>query len=208
MAQLTMQDLPAVYEEWVQPFYLSILHGNFRHRCLAPEPLSERDELIARFRRGVREIDTNVVDLLFQQSEWRARLTVSWFCGIKGWRQYEPIIGESLIASEVCYAGQGYCFALACFAEKSSAGYLCRYLDKFLPQLDKFYDQHWALPALMWIDRKIGTSFAGKFLEPGGLWEQFGEKYFKNRGKPTPLAYCKQHFDKTISTAFDYFLAA
>ena len=126
-------------------------------------------------------------------------MTGAWFCGVKGWRRYQDWIGNSFLASEACYMGQGFCFALACFSDEKSVDYLCRYLDTYLPQLTNFYEQTWAMPALIWVDQKNGTQFSQKYLEPGGLWEQYAGDHDSRS-----IEDRKRAFNDTISTAFKY----
>jgi len=105
--------------------------------------------------------------------EWRSRLTASWLIGLDRREQFRDRIGELLLASEAAYAGQGYCFALARFATAADASVLAAYLDAYLPQLDKRYDQDWALGALLHIDTVLGTDSAARFLTESGLWQQW-----------------------------------
>lgn len=146
--------------KWVQPFYLNGLNGLLK--CDVSE-----------VRTALAEVDTAIVDRLLSEDGWREQLVGSWFCGLKGWTQFEDQIGTLLMASEFIYAGQGYCFALACFLTDRSRLYLVEYLDHYLRQPEKFYDQHTAMSALMWIDEKRGSQDAAQFLVPGGLWETF-----------------------------------
>ncbi len=63
--------------------------------------------------------------------------------------------------------------ASRCFASEKSATYLIDYLEIYLPQTNLYYDQQWAMPALVWIDEQRGTHYSQRFLAPGGLWEQY-----------------------------------
>jgi len=54
-------------------------------------------------------------------SEWRSRLTASWLIGLDRREQFRAKIGEQLLSSELTYAGQGYCLALARFATTADA---------------------------------------------------------------------------------------
>lgn len=200
-----MDDLRLTYERWVHPFYLRLLHGNFRGRCLAREPSEERDRLIKSFQQALREIDCEVIDRLLEQFEWRARLVAAWFSGLRGWVQYRDVLGRSLIESRVCFAGQGYCAALACFADRESAELLCTYLDTWLPQTDKFYDQPWALPALVWVDARLGTEYSSKYLEPGGLWDRWAAAW-RGRVVEAALDVSGQRFRDTMRCAIEYFV--
>lgn len=166
-------ELTAVIRRYVTPGtgsvrrYLELLHGNF----LAMDE-GKRRRFLERLARSARQIsDRELATLL--DSEWRSRLTASWLIGLDRREQFRDRIGELLLASEVCYAGQGYCLALARFATPADAGLPAAYLDVYLPQLDKPYDQDWALGALLHIDAALGTDHTARFLTEGGLWQQW-----------------------------------
>ena len=170
---------------WVAPFYLAGLLG------------SDVNE----FKAALAEVDPSVVDRLLSARGWRERIVGSWFAGLKGWTQFEDRIGELLLASEVTYAGAGHCFAMACFADDKSRQYLIEYLDIYLRQPEKEYDQLDAILALIWIDQKQGANNATQFLSPGGLWETFTADWndtwdldkFKMRFWRT-MEYCQANF--------------
>ena len=153
---------------WVSPFYLKLLHANYTQLNGA-----ELDEFVSSASRALREVDEAVVESLLRAGGWREFLTASWFAGLKGWRGFTDLIGKRLIESSVTYAGQGYCFAFGRFADERAARYLCAYLDEYLTRLNCYYDQAWAMAALIYIDENEGTTYSRKYLEPGGLWEQF-----------------------------------
>ena len=155
-----------IFQTWVEPFYLNILHGNAAGDIADPSFIRTAKEALT-------SISTDTIETLFTEINWRCRITAAWFCGMKQWNQYADIIGTSLLESRVCYAGQGYCFALAHFADEQSAYHLTQYLESYLQQLDKWFDQGWAMPALMWIDAKRGTELSSAFLGENGLWDQF-----------------------------------
>jgi uncharacterized protein YjbI with pentapeptide repeats len=165
-----LSELEEFYALWVVPFYARFLHGN---------AMGHDSVLSNRFRKRVCAIldsaDAAILDRLLSIEDWRPRLVASWLCGLKRWPQYGDRLGKELLASRACFAGQGYCFALARFADAASTDYLCRYLDVYLPQIEKYYDQHWALPALMWIDSTRGSNLAAKFVGAGSLWARFAE---------------------------------
>jgi hypothetical protein len=106
-------------------------------------------------------------------SEWRSRLTASWLIGLTRRDQFRERIGDLLLASEVCAAGQGYCLALARFATAADAELLAAYLNVYLRQPYRDYDQGWALGALLYPDEQLKTDRAARFLTEGGLWQQF-----------------------------------
>ncbi len=201
-----MDDVLEFYKRWVNPLYMRLLHGNFRGYLLAEELSEERDRMIANFRRCFTEVDPSVITALIRQPEWRARLVAGWYAGVRGWRQFREELGALLIESRACFACQGYCTALACFADQASAEYLRKYLDVWLPQADKFYDQHWALPALVWVDQRLDTRHAARYLVPGGLWDQWATAHCRD-GRQFYLE-SQRCFDLTLSSALAAFRAA
>jgi Family of unknown function (DUF6000) len=147
--------------------YLSLLHGNFLTMDQA-----EREPFLQQLARSARQVsDRELATLL--DSEWRSRLTASWLIGLSRREQFRGRIGELLLASEMRYAGQGYCLALARFATTADAELLAAYLDVYLPQLDKEYDQDWALGALLHLDGQLRANRAARYLTddgPGQRW--------------------------------------
>lgn len=73
-------------------------------------------------------------------------------------------------------------FSRARFATPADADLLVSYLDTYLPQFDKRYDQDWALGALLHIDAVLGADQTARFLSDGGLWQQW------RRTEETPAA--------------------
>jgi len=70
-----------------------------------------------------------------------------------------------LLASELTYAGQGYCVAMGLIGGFTCQCHLRDYLNKYLPLRGRFYDQTWAIGALA----QIEGSPPRDFLEPT-LW--------------------------------------
>ncbi|MEV7123185.1 DUF6000 family protein [Kitasatospora griseola] len=77
--------------------------------------------------------------------------------------------------SQLCFAGQGYCFALVHFGADEDAQHLTVCLDRYLRQLDCQYDQHWVISALLHVDSRRGSEHGARFLVPGSLWDQWNE---------------------------------
>lgn len=101
--------------------------------------------------------------------EWRSRLTAAWLIGVGRRATFRERMGDLLLASEFCFSGGGYCFALARFGTHADAEILTAYLDRYLPRTDLRYDQPAALGALL----RLGTHHADRFTEPEGLWDQW-----------------------------------
>lgn len=189
---------PHLTSRFVVPFYLLILHGNYSSDGF----VRERDEFVREAKDARKFINEAVIDWLLEAQDWRPRISGAWFCGVMKWRKYIAEIGKLLIASRYGFAGQAYCFAMACFADEASAAYLCKYLDTYLVQPEKEYDQAWAMPALMWIDRVTGTSHAEAYLKPGGLWEG----YIKDGAEAVQvLDQCWNRFERLMNMTAEYF---
>ncbi|MFC7308377.1 DUF6000 family protein [Streptomyces monticola] len=125
--------------------------------------------------------------------EWRARLTASWLVGVARRHEFRQQIADLLLASELTYAGRGYCFALARLGTHEDAEILTAYLDRYLPQLDLRYDQPDALGALLRLDAQLGTEHAARFTPPDGPWERWVNALPHLREQPgyTPADQCR-----------------
>ncbi|MEV5703712.1 DUF6000 family protein [Actinoallomurus sp. NPDC052274] len=118
--------------------------------------------------RDARKISDEDLDRLLSCG-WRPRLVAAWLIGIDRRVRYRQRLGDLLLDSEAPYAGQGYCFALARFAQDEDAEILVSYLDRYLPRRECYYDQDWAIGALLYLDDRLGTRHADRFLDTG-LW--------------------------------------
>ncbi|MEU1369126.1 DUF6000 family protein [Streptomyces sp. NPDC005803] len=152
--------------------YLHLLHANFRR-----EDESERTAFLRALSAAARKITDEELEILLE-SEWRSRLTAAWLIGFDRREHFRDILGDALLASQLCFSGQGYCFALARFGTHEDAQHLTAYLDYYLQRPDCQYDQHWAISALLHIDSRTGREDAASFLAPGGLWHQWNEAQF------------------------------
>ncbi|MFJ7194023.1 MULTISPECIES: DUF6000 family protein [unclassified Streptomyces] len=156
--------------------YLHLLHGNF-----ARHDETERTPFLRSLSAAAREITDEELEILLE-SEWRSRLTAAWLIGFNRREHFRDVLGDLLLASRLCFAGQGYCFALACFGADEDAQHLTAYLERYLRRPDCQYDQRWAISALLHIDSRTGNEYAARFLAPGGLWHQWNE----TQHKPSP----------------------
>lgn len=151
---------------WVSALYLELLHGNFN-------PGRSSDPSVLRDVRGaMRELDLDDLAALLNEG-WRERLVAAWLAGLGARRELLPRLSAMLLASETCFAGQGYCAALACMPCEASARALIAYLDVYLARPDLDYDQRWAIAALYIIDCELGTDHLAGYLGEGGRWESF-----------------------------------
>lgn len=179
--------------EWISPFYLKILHGNYAL-------VGSDDEFAEKVKVALKNVTPKIVETLFSGPCWRGRITAAWFCGMKNWKQYQDKMGDDLIESRYGFAGQGYSFALARFCDEKSAAYLVRYLDLYLAQIDHFPDHGWVIGALLWIDEKQRTDHAARFIVPGGPWDQFAAA----KGAANDhweLERCRERFYKVMNAS-------
>jgi hypothetical protein len=162
-------ELAAAVDRYVRPGgrYLKLLHGNFLRLTD-----NERTAFVQSLTAAARQATTQELTLLLE-GEWRARLTAAVLAGLTRRTALRNRIGTLLLASELVYAGQGYCFALASFGTQQDAALLTEYLDRYLPQTQLRFDQPWALAALLHLDRKLRTHHAAHFMASGGLWPQW-----------------------------------
>ena len=190
-----MQDF---INQWVAPYYLAILHGNYYYQLSDDERFSFNENV----NNALENINSEIALQLLsgEWSGWREKITGSWFCGIKGWSQFSDLIGKELVESKMTYAGQGLSFALACFANKKSIHYLMEYLDMYLPQTNLVYDQDWVMSALLWVDEQNKTNYASRYLVPGGLWEKYVS------GKSVELSKCKENLWNLMKYCQEHFV--
>lgn len=196
-----MDDEQRVADEWVRPVYLRLLHGNFWRSLTAGAWSDEQAAVVHDVRRCVDEVEPHIVARLLRQRDWRPRLAAAWYAGLRGWEQFTDELGTLLLASEVCFAGEGYAAALACFASVAAAEHLCRYLDHWLPKVDHPYDQGSAIAALVWIDCRRRTTRAERFIQPGGLWDRWATAQAGGATSTFALARAQNHFDRTLTAA-------
>ncbi len=189
-------------KRWVTPFYLRILHGNYVTRIVVDE---EREQFNSEVRRALKKITPEIAAKLVG-GHWREAITGSWFTGLKHYTELREQIGDLLLASKTCYAGQSHAFAMACFADDASVSYLKNYLDIYLRRPDCWYDQDWAMPALMWIDHLNSTDHASEYLVPDGLWQYFTSNKVTPGSDAWTIELCKQHFWRTMEYCRRHFM--
>lgn len=140
-------------EKWVVPFYMNGFSD-----------LTEGSE--KNFVEMYSQINGEIVSKLLGDFNWRTRIVGAYFSALKELVEFEDEIGKHLLKSEVCYAGSGYCLALASFRTEKSIGFLKKYLDYYLTRKDLSFDQNDALSALFWIDEKEAENYKS-------LWKDF-----------------------------------
>jgi len=138
--------------KWINPYYLSL------HAYSKPEDIPS-------FVNAAENIDIEGVKQLLGYFDWRSKLMGSYFAALKNFQQLEDIIGTHLLKSEVCYAGTGYCIALAVFGTEKSKEYLKEYLSYYLTRKDLWFDQADAFCALEYLDKDESEHFLETWYE-------------------------------------------
>jgi hypothetical protein len=110
-----------------------------------------------------KEVSEGLVYSMLAEFGWQSRLAGAYYAAINDYRQFEDVIGAHLLKSEVCFAGAGYCVALASFGSSDAKSYLKRYLDYYLGRPDLFFDQAEALCALKYIDPIAAIAFQDRW---------------------------------------------
>ncbi len=137
-------------EKWVLPFYMVTLHNT--------------RQFISGFKKVKGDLNIEITKQLLGDFNWRTRIVGAYFSAIENYVELEDIMGVHLLKSEVCYAGEGYCLALATFNTKNGVEYIKKYLAHYLTQKHLYFDQRTAMAALDWMDKKNGTNEMEKFL--------------------------------------------
>ncbi|MFC8278370.1 DUF6000 family protein [Streptomyces sp. NPDC057271] len=172
--------------------YLDLLHGNFVRL-----PAEERAQFLQTLGRDSRSVTDAQLEFMLQPN-WRSRITAAWMIGLDRREQFRDRIGGLLLASELTYAGQGYCIALALLGTTEDATLLTTYLDRYLRRPECRYDQQWALGALLHLDEALGTTHAAGFLDPDGLWSQWAND------RNTPPERLRQYIGEMCALVDEY----
>lgn len=154
-------------KRWVMPIYMNVLHGN-----MVKLTGRDRKRFVSHTRRAAGDLNDKAVGTLLA-SEWQARISAGWLIGVARRPEFVDRLGPLLVESQLVYAGQGYCFAMAANPSEESAEWLVRCLDRWLPETDLYYDQTWAMGALLVVDRQLGSQFAEQYLGDGAAWERW-----------------------------------
>lgn len=168
----------AFINKWGIPFYMLGIH--------------KTDEFISNYAEVKTEVSLEITKRLLGDFNWRTRIVGAYFSAIESYVELEDIIGTHLLKSEVCYAGGGYCLALASFNTENGLEYLKKYLDYYLTRKDLHFDQFEALSALNWMDKQNGTKVMDGYLP------KFREWHSNQHGSNTELNFSA--FDKQIKS--------
>ncbi|MFD4944177.1 DUF6000 family protein [Streptomyces sp. NPDC058239] len=172
--------------------YLDLLHGNFVRL-----PAEERTHFLQTLGLDSRSVTDAELEFMLQPN-WRSRITAAWMIGLDRREQFRERIGGLLLTSELTYAGQGYCIALALLGTTEDAALLATYLDHYLRRPECRFDQEWALGALLYLDGALGTTHAAGFLGPDGLWSQWAND------RNTPPEKLRQYIGEMCALADEH----
>jgi len=153
------------WTEHGQSLYLELLHANF-----LSAPFNRQRAFAARFAEAVTLVDDHDLGYWINDG-WRERLTAAWIIAARRDTAYRYRVTQRLLASEMCFAGQGLCIATASYRDQAASDALNSYLQIYLPAGSRQYDQEWAVDCLVWLDGCLGTNRAQSFLNDPELWK-------------------------------------
>jgi hypothetical protein len=140
----------AFIEKYVVPFYsISITTDN--------------NELLQQFASTSREVTADIVAKMLGEFDWRPRIVGAFFAAINDYKELDDLLGRHLVKSEVCYAGGGYCLALAILGTPHAKEVLITYLDYYLQRQDLWFDQVDAFCALEHLDPAAAGQFEDRW---------------------------------------------
>ncbi|WP_242911518.1 DUF6000 family protein [Actinomadura terrae] len=162
----TPQDMALVrrYVIWGSGPYAASRYRSLRDPVRSDRP--DRDVFERALASDARQVSDEDLETLLEL-DWRSRITAGWLIALDRRTQFRDALGELLLASELAFAGIGYCIALVRFAQPEDADILAAYLDRYLRRSDCYYDQDAALGGLLHLDAELGTARADRFLD---LW--------------------------------------
>ncbi|HEV8248124.1 MAG TPA: DUF6000 family protein [Polyangiaceae bacterium] len=140
----------------MKPFYMAM-----------PDDLSSVE---AALRPLLAEVNSELITTLLIEPNWRPRKVGAFFVALDHRGDFEDLVGRLLLRSDVCYAGRGYCLALARLNTPAALDFLQQYLGYYLTRQDLWFDQAVALAATRHIDKVNGTAHSRAFDQ---LWSDF-----------------------------------
>lgn len=126
------------------------------------------------------EINSEIVNKIIGQNNWRERIVAAYFCAIENLVEFVDVIGVHFLKSELVHQGKGFALALASFRTEKSISYLKKYLDYYLTRSDLFYEQTYAMSALVWIDEKTNANHSEKYKSLYAKWEKDSIRSFES----------------------------
>lgn len=142
-----------IIEQWVAPFYIKRLE------------VENSD-----FLEASAVVTSDFVLTLLGEFNWRPRTVGAQFIAVRQFYELQQPLSNLLLRSEVCYAGDTYCLALASLGNVAATDTLCAYLDYYLRQRNLWFDQASAMAALLYLDEKLESNKATQFSKS---WQRF-----------------------------------
>ncbi|WP_437980450.1 DUF6000 family protein [Sorangium sp. So ce117] len=152
------------WSRYGSPLCLRLLHANF-----LDEPPEQRHAFAQQFLDAATSLPDRELGYWLNGS-WREQLTAAWIIAARRLAAFRGVIGERLLASATCYAGQGFAVATARYEDHPASDALALYLQSYLPVGDREYDQEWAVGSLAWLDARLAANRAAPFLKAPELW--------------------------------------
>jgi hypothetical protein len=147
-------------DRWVKPLHVGLTLGD-------TAAWSEAFDLLVGLWPDMTE---DVARALLRCMNWRTRIVGAHVAACKDLRGLTGWIGRLLLRSDVCYAGRGYCVALAQFNTSESIDFLLEYLGYYLTRSDLWYDQADAMAAIAYLDGRNGSGHLASMM---ARWEAF-----------------------------------
>jgi hypothetical protein len=192
------------YKKWVVPYYMTIA-------SYGPT------EWIESIREIKEEITIDVCLSLLGEFNWRPKLVGAYFAAVKNYTGLIDIIGNHFLKSEVCCVGHIYALVLAFFNNGQSTLYLNKYLDYYLTKPDLYYDQKFAMTAILYLDKQNNTDYFSHHLpnwnnlkaEREKLQEQRHQEQLKQHPEPETAtsAYTEVESKEFQTDFFDVHIA-
>ena len=139
-----ISDLPQrdFLERWVTPLYMSFFNSSSDSAVEALWP----------------EMNHGIAYELLSYFNWRPRVVGGYVVALKQLHELTDLVGDLLLRSDVSFAGQSYCLALAQLNTPKSRQFLHEYLEYYLTRSDLWFDQGHAMGAVAYLDRVNGTN--------------------------------------------------
>ena len=144
--------------KWVVPVYLKGLRTG--------------EKELATYKALVPQLTNSILLKMLGEFNWRTRIAGAYYAAISRCVEVEDVIGTHLLKSEVCYAGGGYCKALAALETSSAQQYLRTYLDYYLQRTDLDFDQSCAIGALAYLDTILGSNNFSEMKAAYEMWQE------------------------------------
>lgn len=139
---------------YVLPYYSKLLHANFLRRN------GEGDEDFPAFLTlAATSISNAQLTRLFNDENWRTRLTAAWFAGVTRRTSFVTKIARCLAENRGAYDEQGLCFALGLIGGPTAKKALIRYLEAHLPRRSHGGHEEWAVGALAYLEGEAPSRF-------------------------------------------------